>query len=305
MDFLRFIEGIRTEAGDFIMSLLTHLGGETFFLALVLVFYWCISKKEGYRLLVTAYTGILVNQFMKLMFRIPRPWVLDPDFTIVESARADATGYSFPSGHSTNITAVAGTIFLDIKRRWVRLLSILSIAVVLFSRMYLGVHTPLDVGVGFGITAIIAILVHRLFDYVEKEPARMYWVLGGVLGLSIVYLAYTCMWPFPADVDIANLEHGRETACTMIGATLGFGLGYHLDRKYINFSEKAPLAAQFIKAILGLGILIALKSLLKTPLNASFGIYVGRAVRYFIVAAFASAIWPITFKKIAGFSGKK
>lgn len=305
MAFLKFLEGIRTDAGDFIVSLLTHMGGEAFFLALVVIFYWCISKNEGYRLLVTSFAGIACNQFMKLIFRIPRPWVLDPELTIVESARADATGYSFPSGHTTNITAVGTALFLDIKKPWLRVICVLAIAIVAFSRMYLGVHTPLDVLVGFGTTAVIAIVVHKLFNAIENKPMAMYWVLVGVLALSAIYLLYTCLWPFPADVDMDNLIHGRETACTMLGATLGFGLGYHLDRTRIHFSEKAPLPAQFIKTILGLAILIALKSLLKSPLNAALGIYFGRAVRYFIVGAFAAAVWPMTFKKISAIFGKK
>lgn len=61
-----------------------------------------------------------MNQFLKLLFRIPRPWVRDPDFTIVESARAQATGYSFPSGHTQNAVATFGGIARSTRRPWVR-----------------------------------------------------------------------------------------------------------------------------------------------------------------------------------------
>ena len=50
--------------------------------------------------MTVGFFGTLVNQFLKLVCRVPRPWVRDPNFTIVEAARADATGYSFPSGHT-------------------------------------------------------------------------------------------------------------------------------------------------------------------------------------------------------------
>jgi membrane-associated phospholipid phosphatase len=305
MDFLRFLEGIRTPAGDAIMSALTHLGGETFFLALVLVIYWCVNKRLGYRMLVAAYAGIVCNQFLKLAFRIPRPWALDPNFTIVEAARAGATGYSFPSGHTTNITAIGITLFLHVKRRWQRVLCLLAVALVAFSRMYLGVHTPLDVCAALLITAVIVVAINRLFDVVEKQSGLMYAVLGGVLLLSVAYLMYAGLWKFPSDVDIANLESGRAAACTMLGATLGFILGYYLDSSRIKFSENAPLPAQIIKIIAGLGIIIVIKTLLKSPLNAAFGLYAGQAIRYCIIAVFASAIWPMSFRPIANMFHKR
>lgn len=75
--------------------------------------------------------------------------MLDPDFQIVEAARADATGYSFPSGHTQNIVGTTASIFASRKETWVRIVCIVLMVLVPFSRMYLGVHTPLDVGVAF------------------------------------------------------------------------------------------------------------------------------------------------------------
>ena len=100
MGFLKFLEGIRNPVLDVFFSLITHLGEETVFMAVAIIVFWCFSKKDGYYLLSVGFIGTVLNQFLKLLFRIPRPWVKDPTFTIVESARAEATGYSFPSGHT-------------------------------------------------------------------------------------------------------------------------------------------------------------------------------------------------------------
>ena len=100
MEFLKLLEGIRTPFLDSFFSVITTLGEETIFIVVGLLFYWCIDKKQGYYLFFVGFFGTILNQFLKLLFRIPRPWVKDPDFTIVESARAGATGYSFPSGHT-------------------------------------------------------------------------------------------------------------------------------------------------------------------------------------------------------------
>ncbi|MBQ5601845.1 MAG: phosphatase PAP2 family protein, partial [Clostridia bacterium] len=163
MEFLYFLESIRNPVLDFLMLLVTELGSEAVFLALALCIFWCIDKKAGYYLLITGFIGITFNQFLKLSFRIERPWVKDPKFTIVESARAEATGYSFPSGHTQNITGVFGSIarFFS-KKKLVVWTSVSVIVLVALSRMYLGVHTPLDVGVSLAIGTVLVFLVYPL-----------------------------------------------------------------------------------------------------------------------------------------------
>ena len=96
MQLLYALESIRTPVWNALMSAVTHLGEETVFMAAALFVFWCVGKRQGYYLLAVGFAGTVLNQFLKLLFRIPRPWVLDENFTIVESARAQATGYSFP-----------------------------------------------------------------------------------------------------------------------------------------------------------------------------------------------------------------
>ena len=116
MNFLYIIEAIRNPILDIFFSVITYLGDEAFFLFAALLMFWCVDKKRGYTVLAVGFTGTLINQFMKITCRIPRPWVLDPSFTIVESAREAATGYSFPSGHSTNAVGTLGSIAATSKK---------------------------------------------------------------------------------------------------------------------------------------------------------------------------------------------
>ena len=102
MSFLYWLESIRCPFLDAVMQAFTCFGEELAFLLLALTIFWCVSKEEGYYLLFVGFFGTVLNQFLKLLCRIPRPWVRDPDFTIVESARSGAGGYSFPSGHTQN-----------------------------------------------------------------------------------------------------------------------------------------------------------------------------------------------------------
>ena len=90
MQLLYALESIRTPVWNALMSAVTHLGEETVFMAAALFVFWCVGKRQGYYLLAVGFAGTVLNQFLKLLFRIPRPWVLDENFTIVESARAQA-----------------------------------------------------------------------------------------------------------------------------------------------------------------------------------------------------------------------
>ena len=92
MGFLHLLEQLRTPVLTAILSAITYCGDELFFMVLALTVFWCISKREGYYLLLTGFLGTVVSQWLKLAFRIPRPWVLDSSLTLVEAARAGATG---------------------------------------------------------------------------------------------------------------------------------------------------------------------------------------------------------------------
>ena len=92
MSFLYLLESIRNPVLDFFFSLITYCGDEIVFMAVGMIVFWCVSKKEGYYLLCVGFLGTVINQFLKMVCRIPRPWVKDPNFTIVESAREAASG---------------------------------------------------------------------------------------------------------------------------------------------------------------------------------------------------------------------
>ena len=120
MSVLYWFESIRTPVMDTVMSLITHLGEETFFMLAALLVFWCVDKRRGYYLLTVGFVGTLINQWLKIVCRVPRPWVRDPDFTIVESAQAAAGGYSFPSGHTQCVVGYLGGTARFTRGIWLR-----------------------------------------------------------------------------------------------------------------------------------------------------------------------------------------
>lgn len=300
MTFLYFLESIRNPVFDFIFSAITHIGEETVFLVLAIFFFWCVGKREGYYILVVGLVGTVINQMLKLIFAIPRPWVKDPSFTVVDSAVEEATGYSFPSGHTQNVTGTFGSIGRYSKCTPVRILTVSVILLVAFSRMYLGVHTPLDVGVSLVIGAALTFLLYPVFKNEERFEKFMPIVIGASLLLTAAFMLYFPMFSASADHDAINLASGMKNAYTLTGCTVGLAIVYFVDSIFIKFDTGAAWYAQLIKLVLGLGGVLLIKSGLSAPLVALFGNeYIARMIRYLLIVLFAGIVWPLTFKLFA------
>ena len=295
MEVLYALESIRMPWLDTVMAAITHLGEETVFMVAALFVFWCVSKRHGYYLLAVGFAGTVLNQFLKLLFRIPRPWVLDSDFTIVESARAQATGYSFPSGHTQNAIGTFGGIARFTRRKWVRIAAAVIAVLVPLSRMYLGVHTPLDVGVAAVIAVALVFALYPLMERSDSQHGVMGAVLAVMLALAAGYLLFVSLYRFPADVDAANLAHGVENAWKLLGATIGMLVGWWLDVRFIHFDTRAVWYVQLIKLVGGLALLLGIRAALKAPLAAALGAGAGGAVRYGVMVLFAAAVWPMVF----------
>lgn len=300
MELLYTLENIRTPLLDTVMGLVTNLGGEAVFIAAAIIVFWCLSKSCGYYMMTVGFAGTIINQFLKLWFRIPRPWVKDPGFTIVESARAEATGYSFPSGHTQNAFAVFGAPARYFKSTALRIVLVLLIALTAFSRMYVGVHTPLDVGVSLIVGTVLVFVIYPFFRDMDRSPKKVYIIFGIFIIMAAAFVVFVELYDFPADIDTDNYASGLKNAYMILFCAVGLLLTFYVDTKYVRFPTQAVWWAQIIKVVAGLGILLALKAVLKAPLLALFGGHsVAHGVRYFIVILFAGILWPMTFKYFA------
>ena len=307
MQFLKLLESIRNPFFDFIFSLITHLGEETVFLAVAIFIFWCVNKREGYYILITGLVGTVINQALKLTFRIDRPWVKDPSFTIVERARAEATGFSFPSGHTQNVAGTFGGLATFAKRKWLKITFFVLVALVGFSRMYLGVHTPYDVAASLLIASLLLFVLDPIFSSEERFHKAMPYVIGICAILSVGLIVYVNLLPesdFAAEA-LTNLVSGKKNGATLIGCMLGLAVVYPVDRLYSKFTTEGVWYSQLIKLAVGLGIVLGLKSGLKAPLEWLVGLlteepeYIARGIRYFLIVIFAGVVWPLTFSRFA------
>lgn len=304
MEFLRILEGLRVPPVTEFMSAITYCGDEIFFMVLAISVFWCISKRDGYYILLLGFLGTIGCQFLKLWFRIPRPWVLDPQFTIVESARAAAGGYSFPSGHTQNIVGTMSCVVLMTRRKWIRGLATALMLLVPFSRMYLGCHTPLDVGVAFLTAVLLALVLRRPVLKSEEDPAILWKLLFLSLLVAVLYLGFVHFYRFPADVDPQNLQEGIKNAYTLLGCLLGMLAVKAVDDRYIHFQTEAPWPGQLLKLLLGLALLMGIRVSLKAVLALFLPEMPAQMIRYGVMVFFAGAVWPLTFGSFARLGGR-
>lgn len=294
MGLLYMLEKIRMPVLNEIMLAITKLGEETAFLVLALIFFWCVDKRRGYYLMAVGFMGTILNQFLKLACKVPRPWVLNENFTILEQAREAASGYSFPSGHTTMAVGTFGGIALTEKRRWLQVICVVLALLVSFSRMYVGVHTPYDVLAGI-LCAVALLLVLKPLVFAEKEWT-MPILLTAMLLVAVSFFVFAVLHPTQG-VDPANLTSAVKNGYTMLGCMTGVVVVYFAERRWVGFREDAVWWVQIIKSVLGLAAVLAVKSGLKAPLELLFGGHmISRSVRYFLLVLIAGLLWPMTFR---------
>ncbi len=304
MELLVFLESLRNPVCDFLASAITFLGDGAFYVIVGVLFLWCVDKYDAYYILCTGFIGTLFNQALKLMFRIPRPWVRNPNLTIVESARAGAEGYSFPSGHSQNAVSTFGGIAVIRHEKAVRILCIIIACLVPLSRMYLGVHTPLDVSVGACSALVLVLLLRPLFSVARHRPHLLHLLFGCMVILGIAYLLYTYLFPFPTSTDAVHLYAGRKNGWLLLGSSSALWLFFTLDQCLIHYSPAAPLPKQLLKLCLGLPIVLGVMEGFKYLMIALLGSETYTAavwlegIRYFLTTGAAGA-WTLTFPLFA------
>lgn len=291
LEFLKILEGIRTPFGDLLFYLFTYGGEEVTLLAILCILFWCVDTKSAYRLAFSFFCSAMVVHMIKLTLRIPRPWVRDPNLTIVERAKASATGYSFPSGHTQTSTSLFGTLLFNTKKKWVVILSFLAIFLVMFSRMYMGVHTPADVGVSFVLSLLIVYVVNKIIDTMELTPGKRKAIAIGLSVFAICACSYSLYLYKNGLVPYSDLSD----CCKGGAAGIGFAICWYIETVHIHFDPKATsFTGQLVKFFLGISGVLLLKSGLKVVIGTS--VY-ANMFRYFAIIIWAMLLMPLIIRR--------
>ena len=252
ISYLLFLQNIRESTGGvfdeffnalskFAVDILPFLG---------YIIFWSVSKKWGYRFMITLWCGEVINGLLKLIVCAYRPWIRSDKINPAGDSKVAATGYSFPSGHSTVATIHYGTIFAwqRKKRMWLAIVCAVLLFLTCFSRNYLGVHTPQDVLVGFGVSVVLIIVVGFSQKKLEGNQKAVDILTFAGIAAVLGVLIFVMFKPYPMDydangnllVDPQRMMNDTFKAC---GGFIGLMIGSYIERHFIRYEVPAGAAA--------------------------------------------------------------
>ncbi len=289
------IQTFRTPFLDTLLSLITFLGNEEFYLLIGPLIYWIIHKSFGRKLIYLLIFSNYVNSFFKNLLDLPRPFQVDR--RVVRVVGQSGLGYGLPSGHSQlSVTLWGYTAWYWRKfGRWLMPLAILIMGLIIFSRLYLGVHFPADVIVGASMGLII------LLGWLKYEPVllRLPGQLGdrGILGAGIL-IPVILLFIMPDGIE----GYPSEDAATIAGVFLGVNVGFFYEARQTRFSSAGAWRQYVGRYILGMLIVIAFWAGLRAVFNlfdtSHLVAIILRFIRYILIGC-ALAWWaPAIFVRL-------
>lgn len=304
MDFILDIsfalQNVREAQPEFLVAALFYLGegllGCSVFVSAAI--HWCVDKRLGQRMLFSYAVGYGLNQTVKNIACVYRPWILDNRLSIAPIAQQTATGYSFPSGHTVGVTSVLSSLTIGIKKAAPVVLALLAIFAICFIRIFVGAHTLLDVVCAVIIAAFAASLMQFLLTWAEREPGRdVIFTLTGILLTTVVSL-YLCTKPYPmvyaADstplVDQQTMMIDVFKAAAML---YGAFLGWLFERKLGGFSSEGTFRQRILRFLAGAAIVgvwfVASKHVLMT---CGASLEVAEFIKHFVLIFLMLGIYP-------------
>ena len=169
-----FLNGLGSEQFDTFWLFITKQSNWTPFFLLLLFF---VYKKKGVKqtLFVVLFIAVLITftdqttNLVKNAVQRLRPCNNEQIMSTIRIVKSSKT-FSFFSGHATNSMAVATFLFLLFKSKF-KYLGLLFLWPLLFaySRIYLGLHYPLDIVSGYIFGAFAGFLCYKLFLITQKK----------------------------------------------------------------------------------------------------------------------------------------
>jgi membrane-associated phospholipid phosphatase len=251
------------------MEFFTFLGYEDFFFLVLPLIYWSVDAALGLRVAFILTTSSYVNSIVKAWFASPRPyWVSNQ----VEPFSVESS-FGVPSGHAQNAVAIWGLIAAWVKKRWAWVVALVLTFLIGFSRLYLGVHFPQDVLLGWLIGLVLLLAFLKLWEplvyWVKQKPLAQQVMMAFAVSLLMIVLGLWSSVPLNAYVfPVAWTENAlragplpdpvsTEGFFTSAGTFFGLALGAAWIATWGGYRASGPLEKRALRYVIGLlGILV-------------------------------------------------
>ena len=299
------LQDFRNGAGAFLaefMKKMTFLGELNTALVLLAILYWCVQKELGTYLMMGWCGNRLLNGALKVTACVYRPWIRDARIVPYGDSITTATGYSFPSGHSMNAATLYGG--LAVRKgtsRGLRIVTLVIVALIAFSRIFLGVHTPQDILVGIGAGILVMWLTGKLMSWVETHPEKDWIVVCVGIGLTAALAVYAAVKPYPEDYDANGklIVDGAKMAndtFKAVGWVVAFLTGWVLERRFVGFSTEVSVQKKLMRAVSGLLGFYAVSLILMPWIKEWLPGPAGTIISCFVQMLYISFLFPWCIK---------
>lgn len=243
LPFIEKLHTIRNPLFDLFFKFLNFFDTQEFVFILIPAIWVGYSWRAGVRLFYLLALSSVVNSALKMFFAFPRPFHLEPSLAVIK-----VTGFGFPSGGAQQAVLLSALLVYTFRSRWAWIVGLNYFFWISLSRLYLGVHFPIDILGGWALGLIFLCLYIYVRPGLERRLNKWNDILLLLLSQTLP-LFLLCSGKF------------REISLGAMG--VGFGLflcsRYHLflalPKKKMEMFQRAFLAVFgifFLYRVLGL-----------------------------------------------------
>lgn len=282
--FLQFFESLRSPVGTVFAAAFSLFGESLFLVVLICLVYWLVDKKLGERLVVTSFSSLICNSFLKGVIARPRPYQagvvsrVEIDNPLISTMKLDALE-SFPSGHSQMASGLFSATALYYRKTWVWILAPMLTLGVMWSRMYLGLHYLTDTLCGAALGVIFAVFWDFIYRKAEPKKYLILLIFSGISMLLTIFSPTKAMYEF--------------TGCILAAA-----IALPIENRSVQFQNAVGVKNRIWRALIGLacvGIVFGAFSFLPF---AFLDLYVWKFVKYFVTVLVGALLVPFLFVKL-------
>jgi len=282
-------------------------------MVLVSLVYWGVHPRQGLRVGLLLLAGSALCWTLKLGYAGPRPFW----YSALVEVKSVEFSFGLPSGHAMNSVIIWGFLATMAGRRWAWGLAVALIFLVGLSRIYLGVHFPSDVLLGWLLGVVMLRLAHHWAGSIEPWAHRLSlphkWLLAWGTALLLLLPSLILAGPLRVDLppdwvttalksapgrmmDPFSLKSSVDAAGGCLGLMLG-GFWLAASPRWLPLTGERERVLGCALGFAGAGLLVLAGKLL-IPLDDSAFNLALRFARYALVGVWLTALAPFCFHRL-------